>query len=338
MRYSILTLAFVAAIIWPSASKAAENTSTTRVIAFPTVASAVKFTDDFSSPRSGHSHIGNDLIGPKMTPLYAAVDGYVSYLVIPEASWGYQITLKDADGWTYHYIHINNDTPGTDDGKGGPENAYAPGLKRGSLVTKGQLIGWMGDSGNAETITSHLHFEIHRPDGEAIDPYESLIAAKGGNTTPTTPTGPTTIPTIDEGINQDKNLINVFSNNCLSGSLIKTASNTAVYYCGADGKRYVFPNDKVYFTWFADFKAVTTISAEKLAAVPIGGLVTYKPGMRLIKLASMPNVYHVEKNGVLRWLSTSSIAISMYGTDWAKKVDDLNDTFWTSYKVGEPLK
>lgn len=337
MRYPILTLAFAVVILWPSGSKAAENTSTTRIITFPTVASAVKFTDDFSSPRSGHSHIGNDLIGPKMTPLYAAVDGTVSYLVIPEASWGYQITLKDTDGWTYHYIHINNDTPGTDDGKGGPENAYAPGLKRGSAVTKGQLIGWMGDSGNAEGITSHLHFEIHRPDGEPINPYESLIAAKGGATTPGTATSPTTIPTVNDAINQDKNLVNIFSSSCLSGSLIKTASNAAVYYCGSDGKRYVFPNDKTYFTWYPDFKTVVTLAPDKLAAIPIGGLVTYKPGSRLLKLTSMNNVYSVEKNGVLRWLSTSDIAVSLYGKDWAKKVDDLNDAFWTSYKLGPPL-
>jgi murein DD-endopeptidase MepM/ murein hydrolase activator NlpD len=88
MRYSILFSAMCLALVWPSTSKAAENTSTTRDIAFPTVASAIKFTDDFSSPRAGHSHIGNDLIGPKMTPLYAAVDGYVSYHCRPTSFVG----------------------------------------------------------------------------------------------------------------------------------------------------------------------------------------------------------------------------------------------------------
>lgn len=340
MKYSFLLSALCFAISIPMATKAAETTPLTRSIAFPTVASAVKFTDDFSAPRSGHSHIGNDLIGPKMTPLYAAVDGVVSYIVIPEASWGYQIVIKDAEGWTYHYIHINNDTPGTDDGKGGTANAYAPGLKKGSPVTKGQLVGWMGDSGNAESITSHLHFEIHQPNGEPINPYESLMAAKGGITdlvapseTPTT----TQVEMLDDGINQDRNLINVFSNNCLSGTLIKTATNSAVYYCGADGKRYAFPNDKVYFSWYKDFSSVTTVSAEKLASAPIGGLVTYKPGSRMVKITSMANVYHVEKNGVLRWVTSEALATSMYGADWAKKIDDLNDAFLSSYKIGEPL-
>ena len=340
MRYSILFTAFCLALIWPSSGKAAENTSTTRDIAFPTVASTVTFIDDFGSPRAAHSHIGIDLIGPKMTPLYAAVDGHVSYIVVPEASWGYQITLKDADGWTYHYIHINNDTPGTNDGKGGTKHAYAAGLQRGSAVTKGQLIGWLGDSGNAEGVTPHLHFEIHRPDGSPMNPYASLLSAKGVTTpvTPSEPLAPTSAGAIDQAINQDKDIVNVFSNNCLSGTLIKSASSSAVYYCGADGRRYAFPNDKVYFSWFKDFKNVVTVSNEKLASAPIGGLVTYKPGSRMVKLQTMNAVYHIEKNGVLRWISSPSIAAAMYGADWAKKVDDLNDAFFTSYKISEPMQ
>jgi hypothetical protein len=106
-------------------------------------------------------------------------------LEIPQASWGYAITLEDSDGYTYNYLHINNDTPGTDDGKGGVDNAYAPFISRGATVRKGQLIGWMGDSGNAENVGSHLHFEIRRPDGTAIDPYLSLIAARDGKVSAT---------------------------------------------------------------------------------------------------------------------------------------------------------
>jgi len=51
----------------------------------------------------------------------------------------------------------------------------------------------------------------------------------------------------------------------------------------------------------------------------------------------MANVYHVEKNGVLRWVTSEAMATSMYGADWAKKIDDLNDAFLSSYKIGEPL-
>src|SRR3990170_2304691 len=64
-----------------------------------------------------------------------------------------------------------------------------------------------------------------------------------------------------------------------SGSLVK-ASLPAVYYVGGDGKRYVFPNEKTYKTWYADFSLVQTITDAELAAMAIGGNVTYKPGVR----------------------------------------------------------
>jgi len=149
-----------------------------RDITFP-VSGTCSFINDFGDPRNGGTthHRANDIMAAKMTPLVSVVDGYVSYMVIPEASWGYSVFIKDDDGYEYHYIHMNDDTPGTDDGKGGVENAYAPGLIQGMRVSKGQLIGWVGDSGNAEGGPSHLHFEIDGPDKSIINPYASLVAA-----------------------------------------------------------------------------------------------------------------------------------------------------------------
>jgi murein DD-endopeptidase MepM/ murein hydrolase activator NlpD len=176
-KYLIFTALFLTFLFFcPKVSLAA---SETRSIFFPTE-KIITFTDDFGDARTGHKHEGNDLIGKKMIPLYSAIDGVVADLEIPEASWGYAITLKDADGYIYNYLHVNNDTPGTDDGKGGVDYAYAPFISVGAKVHKGQLVGWMGDSGNAENVCSHLHFEIRRPDGTAIDPYLSLIAARDG--------------------------------------------------------------------------------------------------------------------------------------------------------------
>jgi peptidoglycan hydrolase-like protein with peptidoglycan-binding domain len=153
----------------------------TRVITFP-VSGAVTFRDDFGEPRGGgtRTHMGVDIIAPKMTPELAAVDGTIAFIAIPEASWGYSITIRDSEGYSYRYIHMNNDTPGTDDGNGGPEHAYAPGITRGAHVTKGQLVGWVGDSGDAEDTVSHLHFEISTPDRTTIDPYDSLKASYTG--------------------------------------------------------------------------------------------------------------------------------------------------------------
>ena len=149
-----------------------------RPIAFP-VEAPYSFRDDFQDPRSGgaRKHLGIDIIAPKMTPVFSVVDGVVTYVVSPEASWGYAIEIRDSDGYEYSYLHLNNDTPGTDDGKGGEANAYVAGIERGAGVTKGKHIGWVGDSGNAENTISHLHFEIQDPSRAHINPYESLLAA-----------------------------------------------------------------------------------------------------------------------------------------------------------------
>ncbi|MHB8868273.1 MAG: S-layer homology domain-containing protein [Thermoleophilia bacterium] len=160
------------------------------------------WTNTFGAPRSGNrTHEGNDIMVPKMTPLLAVVDGTLDWMNLTGklSSYNglpyYNILLRGDDGNDYFYIHMNNDTPGTDDGLGGVEKAYAPGLGNGTRVTAGQLIGWAGDSGNAEDSGSHIHFEIHQGGYKnPIDPYESLKAAPlvGAGPTPTTPPPTTT--------------------------------------------------------------------------------------------------------------------------------------------------
>jgi hypothetical protein len=150
-----------------------------RQIIFPVIG-AVTYYDDFGTERAGgiRAHKGNDLMGKKMMPLVSAVDGVVTDVDYPEAAWGYSVTIKDAEGYKYVYIHMNNDTPGTDDGKGDGAHAYALDIQEGNPVVKGQLIGYMGDSGNAETTQAHLHFEMYPPNSnEVMSPYLSLKAA-----------------------------------------------------------------------------------------------------------------------------------------------------------------
>ncbi|MDD5341312.1 MAG: hypothetical protein PHC97_02635 [Patescibacteria group bacterium] len=121
-----------------------------------------------------------------------------------------------------------------------------------------------------------------------------------------------------------------------SGDLIK-ASLPAVYYYGADGKRYVFPNEKTYKTWYADFSTVRTITDGELATIAIGGNVTYKPGVKMVKITTDPKVYAVAANGQLRWITTESIASTLYGATWTSKVEDVSDAFFTNYTVGAPI-
>jgi putative cell wall-binding protein len=156
-------------------------------ITFPTDPRAT-FTDDYLTRRSRGDHGATDLMGEKMWPVYAAVGGTVTF--IPGAAegeskphYGYMIRIAGDDGRTYSYVHLNDDTPGTSDASAGPEHAYAEGLRPGSVVERGQFIGWMGDSGNAKGGTPHLHFEIADDDvvdpqgTNRINPYHSLQAA-----------------------------------------------------------------------------------------------------------------------------------------------------------------
>lgn len=117
--------------------------------------------------------------------------------------------------------------------------------------------------------------------------------------------------------------------------LIK-GSTPAVYYVD-EGKRYVFPNEKIYFSWYSGFSDVRTVSDEELASYLIGGNVTYKPASRLVKLQSDPRVFAVGAGGRLRWVASETAARALYGDDWNKKVDDLSDAFFFAYKEGEPI-
>ncbi len=155
------------------------------------VAGSFSYRDDFGDPRAGHTHQGNDLMVPKLRPLLAAADATVRRIFVDNgtASQGNMLVLRDADGWEYWYLHINNDTPGTDDGLNPPEFAFAPGIAVGAVVKAGQVVAYAGDSGDAENAGSHLHFELHPPgsaaggggsgSGAAVDPYPSLRLAQG---------------------------------------------------------------------------------------------------------------------------------------------------------------
>jgi hypothetical protein len=148
-----------------------------RSILFPILGGG-KYSNDFNSPRGNGPHHATDIFANKHTPLVAAVDGTITYVGYPQPSWGYMVQITDTEGYEYNYIHINNDSPGTDDGQGGAMNAYAADMKRGNKIVRGQLLGWVGDSGNAETTPAHLHFEIIRPDGSPVDPYTVLVGAQ----------------------------------------------------------------------------------------------------------------------------------------------------------------
>lgn len=170
----------------------------------------------------------------------------------------------------------------------------------------------------------------------------------GGSTTnPTTPTTPVTPTATTQVIEPITAVATNLPQGVTAGTLIKTecpanaASDhvcKAVYYVGKDGKRHGFPNDKVFFTWYADFSGVNTITQEKMSAIPLGKNVTYRPGKRMVKFTTLNNVYAVSKGGVLRWVTSEPVAVALYGANWSKQIDDLPDTVYTNYTFGTDIK
>ena len=126
------------------------------------------------------------------------------------------------------------------------------------------------------------------------------------------------------------------ANAAVNGGLVKIASSDAVYYA-LDGKRYAFPNEKVFFSWYADFNSVATISDSELSSYSLVGNVTYRPGKWLVKIQTDPKVYAVSRYGILHWVTSEQIAAALYGTNWATKVQDIPDTFFTNYQIDSPI-
>ena len=193
----VLTIAvgFVLAVATPALAQTdqppADPPADVYPIVFP-VAGPNHAYDNFGAPRGDHTHQGDDIMADKGIPVVAAADGNVVEvrginLDGTPVPGGGEWLIVDHGGWQTWYLHLNNDTYGTDDGLGigiAPDivDAYVAGSGDVAYPVKaGQLIGWVGDSGNAENSGSHLHFELHvgdyKWDSTAIDPWPSLHEA-----------------------------------------------------------------------------------------------------------------------------------------------------------------
>lgn len=176
MSKLVLIAVLVAGIVLvPAPAPASEPDFVVEV--FPHLDPDTHFSDTWGAARSGgRRHKGTDISAEKLTPVVAVADGFVE--LVRTGSWlsGNYVTLRHADGWTSWYLHLNNDNPGTDDGDAPLDLTFAAGLQVGDFVEAGQLIGFVGDSGNAEPTVPHTHFEL-RHDDRAVNPYPYLLAA-----------------------------------------------------------------------------------------------------------------------------------------------------------------
>lgn len=122
------------------------------------------FINDWGFPRSGgRRHRGNDIFAKKGTTTVAVTDGYIGkWSPVEKGLGGITLWLYGVDGNQYYYAHLSK---------------IHPGIRIGSKVAAGQVIGHVGNSGNARTTPPHLHFQIHPGGGEPINPYPYLVAA-----------------------------------------------------------------------------------------------------------------------------------------------------------------
>jgi hypothetical protein len=160
------------------AAGAAAATKPVPRLVFPIVG-PVTYTDDFGAPRGRARHEGNDVVAPRKALAVAAEAGTVKFHTTSRAA-GCMLYLDGVSGTQYLYIHLNNDVGNTNDNRGAckPGIAYAPGLTSGQRVEAGEHIGYVGDSGDADGASPHLHFEVHPSGGGAVSPYSYLRKAR----------------------------------------------------------------------------------------------------------------------------------------------------------------
>ena len=130
--------------------------------------------DNFSEMRGGRVHEAIDILAPRGTPVVAVDDGVVEKL-FTSAQGGLTVYEFDADrAYCYYYAHLDR---------------YAGGLAEKQHVKRGEVIGYVGSTGNASPDAPHLHFAIFRLgperrwwEGTPIDPYPVLVALRAGST------------------------------------------------------------------------------------------------------------------------------------------------------------
>ncbi len=114
------------------------------------------FTDTWGAPRSGgRTHKGVDMLGARWTPLVAIESGRVLRMGNGGLG-GITVWLRGNSGDEFYYAHLE---------------AWAEGLRAGQSLNVGDLLGYMGTSGNAPEYIPHLHFEYHPGGGGPVNPY-----------------------------------------------------------------------------------------------------------------------------------------------------------------------
>jgi hypothetical protein len=174
----LASLTTLLALLLGAGAAAAATSAKVPTLVFPVLGDAT-YVDDFGDPRGQGGHEGNDIMAPRRALALAAEAGTVK-LHTTSARAGCMLYLHGDSGTEYLYVHLNNDLTSGNDNQGRcvPGVAYARGLKSGARVGAGEPIAFVGDSGDADGINPHLHFELHPGGGGAVSPYAHLRKAR----------------------------------------------------------------------------------------------------------------------------------------------------------------
>ena len=127
--------------------------------AFPVYGKA-SVADDFGAARQIGAHQGNDVFAPFGAPVLAVADGVVEKVGTLPIS-GNRLWLRTPAGDEFFYAHLS---------------AFSPDAVNGRRVKAGTVLGFTGNTGDAEPTPPHVHFEIHPGGKDAIDPHAILLA------------------------------------------------------------------------------------------------------------------------------------------------------------------
>jgi peptidoglycan LD-endopeptidase LytH len=136
-------------------------------LAIPVAGVAMKdLTDTFNQRRAGHKHEALDIPAPRGTPVMSAGGGYTVKLFNSKQGGLTVYQFDDSRTYCYYYAHLDR---------------YAPGLREGTLLRRGEVLGYVGSTGNASPEAPHLHFAVFKLgpekkwwEGTAIDPLPLL--------------------------------------------------------------------------------------------------------------------------------------------------------------------
>jgi murein DD-endopeptidase MepM/ murein hydrolase activator NlpD len=128
-----------------------------------------RLVNTFDEMHSGHKHEAIDIMSPRGTPVHAVAAGTIRKLFLSKPGGNTIYQFNEGETYCYYYAHLDR---------------YAEGLHEGMRVARGDVIGFVGSTGNANPKAPHLHFTVFElgPEkqwwkGKAINPFAALVQA-----------------------------------------------------------------------------------------------------------------------------------------------------------------